>query len=149
MPAVVHMGISHTSWIIAEWQKLPRLPGDAWKWNTVGDLWRAWSASSGMYGNLCLENSAGKWWQESSVRPKAGQRMASLHVPVEHGKNTQGSQEGSECSGGWLSLSCVSGEDTLPSRRGNSISRRPGVGGGGQELKPELILTSTDCSGWI
>lgn len=75
--------------------------------------------------------------------------MASLHVTVEHGKSTQGSQEGSEFSGGWLSLSCVSGEDNLPSRRGNSINRGPGVGGGGQELKPELILTSRDCSGWI
>lgn len=73
------------------------------------------------------------------MRPKVGQWMASLHVTVEHGKNTQVSQEGS----------CISGEDTLPSRKGDSINRGPGLGGGGQELKPDdTLLTSRDCLGW-
>ena len=49
------MGISHTSWTTAEWQKCPGLPGDAWEWSTVGDLWRACSASSGIHTYHPLE----------------------------------------------------------------------------------------------
>ena len=79
------------------------MPGSGAQWEIFGELALhplVYIPSSGMYGNLCLENSAGKWGQESSVRPKGGQWMASLQVTVEHGKNTQVSQEGSGCSGG-------------------------------------------------
>lgn len=82
MPAIVYMDISHTSRITAEQQKFPRLPADALERSTVGELWRAWNSSPGMYANWYLENSEGGWWVESFVRPKVGQWMASLHSTV-------------------------------------------------------------------